>query len=65
MHRLRRLSVVAGVMCITIAVALLLTTTVAFDGHTETINGQHNTDGVLPEIGLLCLGMLFLAFGLP
>ena len=65
LRRLRRISVIVGVGCIAVAVVMLLTTTVAFDGHVETINGQRDTNSVLPQLGLLCFGGVLLAFGLP
>lgn len=65
LHRLRRLSVLAGTICIGIAVAMLLSTTVAFDGHMETINGQRDTSSVVLQLGVLGLGVVLLAFGLP
>jgi Na+/proline symporter len=65
LYKLRRISVIVGVACIAIAVAMLLTTTVGYDGHVETIDGQRNTNGIFPQLGLLCLGGLLLAFGLP
>jgi Na+/proline symporter len=64
-RRLRRLSVLVGVACIAIAVLMLLTTTVAIDKGVESINGQHDTNSVILELGMLCLGVVLLAFGLP
>ena len=65
LRRLRRLSALVGATCIVAAVAMLLTTSVTFDGHVEAINGQRDTNSVLVDLGLLFVGVGLLAFGLP
>jgi hypothetical protein len=64
-RRLRRLSAIAGIVCLAVAIFMLLSTSVAFDGHVETIGGQRNTNSMLPSMGLLALGIILLALGLP
>ena len=64
-RRLRRLSAIAGVVCLAVAIFMLLSTPVAFDGHVETIGGQRNTNSVLLSMGLLALGVILLALGVP
>ncbi len=65
MRRLRRLSALLGAALVLIAVYVLLTTSVTFDGQVETIGGQRNTNSILPPLGLLSIGVALLAFGLP
>ena len=64
-RRLRRLSAIAGMLCLAVAIFMLMSTSVAFDGHVETIGGQRNTNSILPSMGLLALGIILLALGLP
>ena len=64
-RRLRRVSVVLGLVLVLAAVALFLGTSVTYDGHVESIDGQRNTNGLLLPLGLFGLGGVLLAFGLP